>query len=161
MSIIPISSSLVNAISSVAPTSSTTAASSLTADSDSGDSTRLSGFAQAMSQLQKLAQSNPGKAKQVLTDIANKLSAQAQAVGGTDGQQLSSLAAKFQQAASTGDLSSLQPAAHAATAAMHSGHHAHHKAQSAYGQTQAQGQSSAILSIVSGALASAGVSSSM
>ena len=53
----------------------------------------------------------------VLTDIADKLQAAAQKDGGRQGQELSNLASKFQQAAQTGDLSALRPAHH---------HHGHH-----------------------------------
>jgi hypothetical protein len=160
MSIIPITSSLINAVTSVAPTTSAAPVASASDDGSSlGDSTQLSGLAQTMSQLQKLEQSNPVKAKKILTDIADKLQAQAAQVGGAEGQQLSALASKFQQAASTGDLSSLQPSVQAATQAaqaLHGHHgHGHHRAHSAYGQTQAQGQSQSAIDIITSSLAAA------
>ena len=79
-------------------------------------STRVSAFAQTLSQLQSLQQTDPAKLKTVLSDIAKQLQVTAQQDGGSQGQFLSNLAAKFQQAAQTGDLSSLQPA-----------HHHHHR----------------------------------
>ena len=51
----------------------------------------------------------------------------AQQDGGSQGQFLSNLAAKFQQAAQTGDLSSLQPT-----------HHHHHHGAGAYQQASGQ-----------------------
>jgi hypothetical protein len=83
-------------------------------------SVSVSPFAQLLSQLQQLQQTNPGQAKTVLTDIANKLQATAQQDGGRAGQFLSNLAGRFQQAAQTGDISSIRP--------RHHGHHHHHAA---------------------------------
>ena len=100
--------------------SSTTAASSVSglttatttpATSTSGNalgSAAVSSFAQFLSKLQNLAQTNPTKEKSVLSDIASKLQTQAQATGGDAGQRLSQMADRFSQAAQTGDLSALQ-----------------------------------------------------
>ena len=91
----------------------------------------LSAFplAQSLSQLQQLGQTNPAAFKTVLTDIANKLQATAQQEGGREGQALSNVASKFQQAAQTGDLSSLRPAHH---------HHGHHHRPAGYPQVSDQ-----------------------
>ncbi len=71
-------------------------------------SAAISSFAQFLSKLQNLAQTNPTKEKSVLNDIASKLQTQAQATGGDAGQRLSQMADRFAQAAQTGDLSALQ-----------------------------------------------------
>ena len=102
--------------------SSTTAASALSSTSGLASSTTtpasgssnalgsaaISSFAQFLSKLQNLAQTNPTKEKSVLNDIASKLQTQAQATGGDAGQRLSQMASRFSQAAQTGDLSALQ-----------------------------------------------------
>ena len=104
------------------------------APADPADGTRLSGFGSFMSKLQSLEQSDPAKAKQVLGDIASKLSARAKEVGGTAGQHLSQLADKFQQASQTGDLSGLQPPQ--AQQGQHHHHGGGHHAKAAYSQSQ-------------------------
>ena len=100
-----------------------------------GASASVSPFAQLLSQLQQLQQTNPSEAKTVLTDIANKLQATAQQDGGSAGQILGKLASQFQQDAQTGDISSIRP--------HHHGHHHHHGAagypQPANGTTPVQG----------------------
>jgi hypothetical protein len=89
------------------PTTSTIAA---PATSEPATDTRFSKMGQLMSQLQSLQQSDPAKAKQVLTNIASSLQSTAP-----------DAAAKFNQAAQTGDLSALQPKhGHGG------GHHHHH-----------------------------------
>ena len=90
-------------------------------DNDGTSSSQVSPWAQLLSRLQQLQQTDPSKLSSVLTDISNKLTTDAQATGGVEGQALSNLASKFQQAAQTGDLSSLQPTQH-----RHGGHHHHH-----------------------------------
>jgi hypothetical protein len=82
------------------------------ADGDGGVSpaatTSISRQGQLFNQLQQLESQDPAKFKQVLTDVANKLTAAAQAATGKDQQFLTNLADKFTRAAS-GDLSALQP----------------------------------------------------
>jgi len=90
----------------------------------------VSPFAQILSQLQLLQQTDPTKLKSVLGDIATQLQAAAQQDGGAAGQRLSALANKFQQAAQTGDLSGLQP--------HHQFHGHHHGGAAAYQQTSDQ-----------------------
>ena len=78
---------------------------------------QVSKQAKFLSKLQQLATSDPAKFKQVVTDIAAKLTQAAQQSGQTSqGQALSGLAAKFQTAAQTGDVSALEPAKPAAGA---------------------------------------------
>ncbi|HEY3802632.1 MAG TPA: hypothetical protein VGL61_08480 [Kofleriaceae bacterium] len=110
MSISSISSSAVAqaaAVSQVAP--STVAASSAATDTAAPSSTSFSQMGQLMSQLQSLEQSDPDKAKTVLAKIGSDLSS-----------SNPQLAAKFNQASQSGDLSALQPSKGAG------GHHHHH-----------------------------------
>ncbi len=81
-------------------------------------STSISGGASLLAQLQQLSLSNPAAFKKATADIAAQLQADATQAGGSQGQALTSLATKFQQASQTGDLSSLKPA--------HSHHGGHH-----------------------------------
>src|SRR5262249_14755103 len=104
---------------------------------------KLSGFAQKMSALKSLEQSDPAKAKQVLSDIASKIKDAAQNATGAEADRLNAIADKFQKAADSGDLSQLGPQQHRAAQgsqsaqggaqAAHGHHHHHHaKAQQAY-----------------------------
>lgn len=86
---------------------------------DSPAHAQFSKMGQLMSQLQNLESTNPDQAKQVLSNIASQLNSQAQADGGNS--HLTALANKFSQAASTGDLSVLQPPQSGG-----GGHHHHH-----------------------------------
>jgi hypothetical protein len=101
-----------------APTSGTSSSTSLLTSAASSAS--VSGSASLLSQLQQLSFSNPAAFKTATADIATQLQAEAQQTSGSQGQALSSLAAKFQQASQTGDLSSLQ-----SSHAHHGGHHHH------------------------------------
>jgi uncharacterized Zn finger protein (UPF0148 family) len=76
-----------------------------------GDSFEFSGPADLLSKLSQLQETDPEKFKELCSDIAEKLRDAAQSAGedGTDVGMLESLASKFETAASTGDLSSLQP----------------------------------------------------
>lgn len=123
-----ISSSSLSSLSSVYATNQTAATSAVSSTDDSdatsaasdvdGNSshTRFSKMGSLMSQLQSLESSDPAKAKQVLTNISDQLSAKASASGNSD-PHLQELADKFKQAAQTGDLSGLQPSG--------GGHHMH------------------------------------
>jgi len=102
-------------------------------DGDGSGTASVSPFAQVLSQLQLLQQTDPAKLKTVLGDVATQLQAAAQQDGGAAGQALSTLANKFQQASQTGDLSGLQP--------HHHHHGSHHGGAAAYQQFQDQAQS--------------------
>jgi hypothetical protein len=122
-------------ISSITGTSGTSATSSIqfqpsiqassTDAPPSGDTTAMSGIAQFMSKLSSLEQSNPDQAKQVLSTIASKLNDAAGSATGDQAAHLKDLAAKFTQAADTGDLSGIQPPQGGG------GHHHHHHAKPA------------------------------
>jgi len=122
--------------SPVSTATPTTAPSGVDRDGDGdGGGAKVSKYGQLMSQLQNLEQSDPAKAKQVLGEIASKLSDAAKQAGGDRGKMMSALADKFQQAAQTGDLSGLKPPA---SGAPHGGHHhGHHKATASYSAAQA------------------------
>ena len=100
---------------SAAVSSSTTSTAQTTG---AASSTSISGGASLLAQLQQLSFSNPAAFKKATADIAAQLQTDAQQTGGSQGQALSSLAAKFQQASQTGNLSSLKP-----SSAHHGGHH--------------------------------------
>lgn len=99
------STSATSAISATDLASSTDATDSVSGGSDQ---TNLSKMGQLFSKLQNLESTDPSKAKQVLSSIADSLSAKASEGGNTD-SHLQELADKFKQAASTGDLSGLKP----------------------------------------------------
>ncbi len=117
-----ISISSVSSTTPTSPLSNVSAISGSLAASDPSavtgtDTTKLSKMGDLMSQLQGLESSDPAKAKQVLSQIATTLKAQS----GSD-PKLASVAAKFDQAAQTGDLSVLQPNK---SGGHHGGHHHH------------------------------------
>lgn len=88
-------------------TSATTSTDSTTSASAATD---ISGPGAMMKKLQQLKESDPDKFKQVMSDMADQLSALAKQQGDTDGtSRLSQLASKFATAGQTGDLSALQP----------------------------------------------------
>jgi len=114
-------------------------------DTQAAASVQISKPGQVLSKLQSLAQTDPAKFKQLLTDAADKLRADAQREQGGASKALTALADKFQQAADTGDVSGLKPGGH-------HGHHGHKQdgdspsksalpsgstAASAYGSAQA------------------------
>ncbi len=100
-----------NPVSSITDTDGDMDGSGSSASSTSSASSSLtstvSPFAQILNQLQGLSQSNPAEFKSVMSEISGKLSAVAQTAGGSQGQALSNLAAKFQQASQTGTLAPL------------------------------------------------------
>ena len=101
---------------------STSAASSIT---QAPDNSHLSPFAQLMSQLQKLQQTDPAKYQQVTGQIATNLQTAAQtatAAGNTtQAAQLTQLSNDFSSASKSGQLPNMQDLAQAV-----GGHHHHH-----------------------------------
>jgi hypothetical protein len=89
------------------------------------DNNQLSPFAQLMSELQKLQQSDPAKYQQVTSQIATNLQTAAQtatAAGNTSAAtQLNQLSSDFANASKSGQLPSVQDLAQAI-----GGHHHHH-----------------------------------
>lgn len=94
--------------------------------STGGDNSQLSPFAQLMSTLQQLEQSNPTQYQQVTAQIATNLNTAAQTAQ-SDGynaaaNQLTQLANDFTSASQNGQLPNIQDLAQAAAG----GHHHHH-----------------------------------
>ena len=110
--------SALYAPSTTAPAAEAASSSSASALTSAASATSVSGSGSLLSQLQQLSFSNPAAFKEATAAIATQLQSDAQQTGGSAGQSLSSLAAKFQQASQTGDLSALKPAH-----AHHGGHH--------------------------------------
>ena len=136
--------SLVGSVQSAAPSVSAAVTASA-----SGGGVSLSGVGQFLSKLQELEKSDPTKAKQVLTDIAGRLKADAGQATGTQADRLNQLADKFQKAADTGDLSALPAAGAPAVQGGQGHHHGHHKAQQAY----QSGQGDSLLEMMNSVLA--------
>ncbi len=117
-------------INTTANTSGKTSTSSVALQTDNQ---QLSPFAQMLSQLQQLQQSDPTKYQQVTGQIATNLQNAAQTAQ-TDGNstaanQLNQLATDFTSASQSGQLPNIQDLAQA-TGSHHHGHH-HHHSQSA------------------------------
>ena len=96
------------------------------------DSSAISSFANLMSELQQLQQNDPTKFKAVMADIASTLKTDAQNATGSQASALNNLAAKFDQAAQTGQMPNLQPQGQQEAG----GHHHHHHHVQSY-QSQA------------------------
>jgi hypothetical protein len=98
-------------------------------DSLLADSNQLSPFAQLMSTLQQLQQSDPTKYQQVTQQIAANLQSAAQAAqangNSTAATQLSQLATDFSNASQSGQLPNIQDLAQAAGGHHHHHHHSH------------------------------------
>ena len=142
-----INDSLLNEISNPSAsqvTSATQGASTATATgSSSSDTVNFSEFAQLFQQLSQLQTSNPTEFTNVTADAAAKLQQAAQQ--STDPAQasfLSSLAAQFQQASQTGNLSPFDAGAQAASGHHHGGHH-HHGGGGSSSDTSTQDSTSA------------------
>ena len=92
------------------------------------DSNQLSPFAQLMSTLQQLQQSDPAKYRQVTQQIATNLTSAAQTAtttgNSTAANQLNQLATDFSSAAQSGQLPNIQDLAQAMGSS--GGHHHHH-----------------------------------
>jgi aromatic ring hydroxylase len=142
-----LNSSLQNAGSTANNTndsSASTAASSLAEQSDNGG---LSPFAQLMSTLQQLEQSNPTEYAQVTQQIATDLTAAgqtAQSEGNTTAaNQLNQLATDFTNASTSGQLPNVQDLAQAVSGGGHHHHHHHGGGSSSSSQSSASSTSAA------------------
>jgi hypothetical protein len=126
-----LSSALQNS-SSAANSSSTTGASSVTSQSENG---RLSPFAQLMSTLQQLQESNPTEYKQVTQQIATNLQNAAKTAtadgNSTQATQLNQLATDFTSASQSGQLPNMQDLAQAIGGGHHHHRHSHAAASDA------------------------------
>jgi hypothetical protein len=134
-------STFSNSVNNPGSTTSAAAssASGIGAPSDSG---QLSPFAQLLSTLQQLQQSNPTEYQQVTQQIATNLQSAAQNAQ-NDGNssaagQLNQLATDFTSASKNGQLPNIQDLAKA----IGGGHHHHHHSQAASDDTDASASSS-------------------
>jgi hypothetical protein len=111
---------------SAGKTQSSTGTSSVAAQSENG---QLSTFAQLMSTLQQLQQSNPAEYQQVTQQIAANLQTAAQTAttdgNSTQASQLSQLATDFTTASQSGQLPNVQDLAQAIGGGGHHHHHSH------------------------------------
>jgi len=114
--------------------SANTSSSASGVSSQQPDSGQLSPFAQLMSTLQQLQQSNPTEYKQVTQQIATNLQTAAQTAT-TDGNtsaasQLTQLATDFTNASQSGQLPNISDLAQAIGGGGHHHHHGHHASSS-------------------------------
>jgi len=111
---------------------STTGTSSVT---PTADTQQLSPFAQMMSTLQQLQQTDPTKYKQVTGEIATNLQSAAQTAqlqgNSTAASQLTQLSTDFKSASTSGQLPNVQDLAQATGSHSVGGHHHHHHAHPA------------------------------
>ena len=143
-----INSAIQNAGSKTNSSSSSVGASAIGQGSDSGG---LSPFAQVMSKLQQLQQSNPAQYQQVTQGIAANLQTAAQTAqsdGNTSAaSQLNQLATDFKTASTSGQMPNVQDLAQAMGGQGVGGHHHHHHhaqaASSAAASNSTSGASSA------------------
>jgi hypothetical protein len=161
----------LHGLGSTSKTSTNT--SSGVSSSSQSDNTELSPFAQLMSMLQQVQQSDPAKYKQIAQQIATNLQSAAQTAtsqGNTAAAtQLNQLSADFSNASQSGQVPNVLELARA----IGGGHHHHHHAtsassgsegsqllsqlQAAFQSNTAQSGSVNPMSIIFGTLSSAGV----
>jgi hypothetical protein len=117
------------------------------------DSSQLSPFAQLMSTLQQLQQSNPTEYKQVTQQIATNLQAAAQgaqsAGNTTAANQLNQLSTDFTNASTSGQLPNIQDLAQAIggqASGAHGHHHHHHHGSSSDADSSSSSSSTNSLS---------------
>jgi hypothetical protein len=131
--------SILQSNSSTGSSSGSTGASPVTAQSEN---TQLSPFAQVMSTLQQLQQSNPAEYTQVAQQIATNLNTAAQTATAngnpTQAAQLSQLETDFTSASGSGQLPNVQDLAQA----IGGGHHHHHHAHAASADNDSSSSSS-------------------
>lgn len=110
------------------------------------DSGQLSPFAQLMSTLQQLQQSDPAKYQQVTAQIATNLTSAAQtaqtAGNTTAATQLTQLATDFTNASKSGQLPNVQDLAQAVGGHHHHHHHAHAASADADANSSSNGSTS-------------------
>jgi hypothetical protein len=114
--------------------SKTTTQAGLSGLTQQPDSQQLSPFAQLVSTLQQLQQSDPAKYSQVTQQIATNLQSAAQSAQSsgntTAAAQLNQLATDFTSASKSGQLPNIQDLAQAVSGGHHHGHHHHASAAS-------------------------------
>jgi hypothetical protein len=128
-------------------TTGTTGTSSVTAQPENG---QLSPFAQVMSTLQQLQESNPTEYQQVTQQIATNLQSAAQTAtaegNATQATQLNQLATDFTSASQSGQLPNVQDLAQAIGGGHHHHHHFHAQSSDTSGTSQLDQQLAAFQS---------------
>jgi hypothetical protein len=128
------------------------------------DSSGLSPFAQVLSTLQQLQQSNPAEYQQVTRQISTNLQTAAQTATSdgntTAASQLSQLATDFSNASTSGQLPNVQDLAQAMGGQGVGGHHHHHHHSEAASADSGSGSSSSTSTGASSTSASTASSSS-
>jgi hypothetical protein len=134
--------------------SSSTGATSVTAQPENG---QLSPFAQIMSTLQQLQESNPTEYQQVTQQIATNLQTAAQTATAdgltTQATQLNQLATDFTNASQSGQLPNVQDLAQAIGGGHHHHHHSHGAASDADSSSSSSSSSTSSTSQLSQLLA--------
>jgi hypothetical protein len=124
-----INSAIQGAGSITNKTNNTLSGTSAASSSAGPDSTQLSPFAQMLSELQQLQQSDPTKYQQVTQQVATNLQGAAQTAQAngntTAANQLNQLSTDFSSASKSGQLPSIQDLAQAIGGGHHHHHHAH------------------------------------
>lgn len=151
-----INASLLSEISAYRNSQTSGSTNSPSTSTPAPDSVNFSQSAQLFQDLQQLQTSNPAEFKQILADAAAKFSAAAsQQTNPTAANLLNNLASQFQAAASTGNLSALQPGA----ASGHHGHHHHSGSSSSTTNATTTPQGTGIQNLITSLLSSASPSS--
>jgi hypothetical protein len=145
-------------LSSAASTNNTSTSASTTAASPASPqdgNPQLSPFAQVLSALQQLQQSNPTEYQQVTSQIATNLQTAASTATAdgntTQAAQLNRLATDFTSASQNGTLPNIQDLAQA----MSSGHHHHHHMQASSGSSDQSSSASELSNQISAFLVNA------
>jgi hypothetical protein len=138
--------SILSAASQSTPLNSNTAANLVSSASKTqpADSNQLSSFAQLLSTLQQLQQSDPTQYQQVTQQIATNLKNAAQTAttegNSTAAAQLNQLASDFSTASQNGQLPNIQDLSQAVGGSSHHQHH-HHQAQDSSASSSTSNQS--------------------
>jgi hypothetical protein len=140
-----LNSSLQNAGSTANNTNDSSASTAASSGLEQSDNGGLSPFAQLMSTLQQLEQSNPTEYAQVTQQIATDLTTAgqtAQSEGNTTAaNQLNQLATDFTNASTSGQLPNVQDLAQAVSGGGHHHHHHHGESNSSSSQSSTSASS--------------------
>jgi hypothetical protein len=129
------------------------------------DNQQLSPFAQMLSTLQQMQQSDPAKYQQVTGQIAQNLQSAAKTASAdgntTQANQLGKLATDFSNASQNGQMPNIRDLTQASGAGAHHHHHQHHHHHGGSGSYQAgstQDNSLNPMSIIAGSLSGSSIS---
>jgi hypothetical protein len=141
-----VQSILNTALQATGLSGSTKSSSASATSSQQADNGQLSPFAQLMSELQQLQQSNPTQYQQVTKQIASNLQNAAQTAtsegNSTAANQLNTLATDFTNASQSGQLPNVSDLAAAIGGGGHHHHHGHHGGGSSSSSTDSSSSTS-------------------